>query len=384
MSGERDAGFARRRRERRLRSWLRHERMTVAAELSEALHHNRDGGARAVRWPTGTEVGQLSRRGGVGERDARSPAGTDHSTSRGSAGASCGGCRAAGVDCGTLPGRRWADPDRAGLGWQGGRGGGTPLPSPFFLSQSLLAEQEAKEAEELEANLAAWQQQLLEEVERLRTSPTRGARGSPVEAAAAWWSLAKLATRKKKSKRRRKKKLPRGGSRLRMVLLREKSSSHYLVRQWYLFCVSLREVLLLVARGHYFYGPLHLAAFSSARRPQSTKSGIFWDIPSRNVLTFSAFWFDCGYILRKFTEAFGSFHAGSHLPSPMRWLPRSSSTTVVWLGFAGDDAFCAVLPFIVLGPERFGILAGMTLRGTVASRSTGKLVEQGDDATIFP
>ena len=43
MSGERDAGSARRRRERRLRSWLRHERMTVAAELSAALHHSRDG-----------------------------------------------------------------------------------------------------------------------------------------------------------------------------------------------------------------------------------------------------------------------------------------------------------------------------------------------------
>ena len=36
-------GAARRRRERRLRSWLRHERLTVAAELSAALHHSRDG-----------------------------------------------------------------------------------------------------------------------------------------------------------------------------------------------------------------------------------------------------------------------------------------------------------------------------------------------------
>ena len=38
------AGAAKRRRERRLRSWLRHERMTVAAELSAALHHSRGGG----------------------------------------------------------------------------------------------------------------------------------------------------------------------------------------------------------------------------------------------------------------------------------------------------------------------------------------------------
>ena len=40
---ERVTCSARRRRERRLRSWLRHERMTVADELSAALHHSRDG-----------------------------------------------------------------------------------------------------------------------------------------------------------------------------------------------------------------------------------------------------------------------------------------------------------------------------------------------------
>ena len=33
-------GSARRRKERRLRSWWRHERMTVAAELAVALHRN--------------------------------------------------------------------------------------------------------------------------------------------------------------------------------------------------------------------------------------------------------------------------------------------------------------------------------------------------------
>ena len=36
-----DVGSARRRRERRLRSLWRHERMTVAAELAVALHHSR-------------------------------------------------------------------------------------------------------------------------------------------------------------------------------------------------------------------------------------------------------------------------------------------------------------------------------------------------------
>ena len=35
---------AMRRRQRRLRSWLRHERQTVAMELAAALHHSRDVG----------------------------------------------------------------------------------------------------------------------------------------------------------------------------------------------------------------------------------------------------------------------------------------------------------------------------------------------------
>ena len=43
MDAERVTGAAKRRRQRRFSSWLRHERMTVAAE-SAALHHSRDGG----------------------------------------------------------------------------------------------------------------------------------------------------------------------------------------------------------------------------------------------------------------------------------------------------------------------------------------------------
>ena len=42
---ERDVGSARRRRERWLRSWLRHERMTVRMELAAALHHSSFRGA---------------------------------------------------------------------------------------------------------------------------------------------------------------------------------------------------------------------------------------------------------------------------------------------------------------------------------------------------
>ena len=41
MDGARVAGAAMRRRERRLRSWAKHERMTVAMVLAENLHHSR-------------------------------------------------------------------------------------------------------------------------------------------------------------------------------------------------------------------------------------------------------------------------------------------------------------------------------------------------------
>ena len=40
MADHAGAGFARRRRERRLRSWWRHERMSIACALAEALHHS--------------------------------------------------------------------------------------------------------------------------------------------------------------------------------------------------------------------------------------------------------------------------------------------------------------------------------------------------------
>ena len=41
MDGARVAGAAMRRRERRLRSWAKHEWMTVAMALAENLHHSR-------------------------------------------------------------------------------------------------------------------------------------------------------------------------------------------------------------------------------------------------------------------------------------------------------------------------------------------------------
>ena len=52
LSEQPGSGAAQRRRQRRLRSWLRHERMTVAMALAERTHHSSRGQtiARAGVW----------------------------------------------------------------------------------------------------------------------------------------------------------------------------------------------------------------------------------------------------------------------------------------------------------------------------------------------
>ena len=49
LHGEHAAGAAMRRRQRRLRSWLRHERMTVAMTLAEMTHHAAPRGPKMAR-----------------------------------------------------------------------------------------------------------------------------------------------------------------------------------------------------------------------------------------------------------------------------------------------------------------------------------------------
>ena len=56
---------AKRRRERRLRSMLRHERQTVAMELAAALHHSRDGGRETYYGLRAPETASSGGRPGV-------------------------------------------------------------------------------------------------------------------------------------------------------------------------------------------------------------------------------------------------------------------------------------------------------------------------------
>ena len=67
LMAERDVGSARRRRERRLRSWPQHERMTVRMELAAALHHSsfRGAGPETPRRSKEPEDGQLQGGHGV-------------------------------------------------------------------------------------------------------------------------------------------------------------------------------------------------------------------------------------------------------------------------------------------------------------------------------
>ena len=55
LHGEFAVGAAMRRRQRRLRSWLRHERMTVAMTLAELTHHTAPRGLKMARVGEGVE-----------------------------------------------------------------------------------------------------------------------------------------------------------------------------------------------------------------------------------------------------------------------------------------------------------------------------------------
>ena len=69
--------------------------------------------------------------------------------------------------------------------------------SPFLLSQTVLAEKEAKEEEELVADWASKEQRLLVGVKSFARSWDRSSPLSNIEAAAATWCSAKTALTKK-------------------------------------------------------------------------------------------------------------------------------------------------------------------------------------------
>ena len=131
MDVDRATGAGKRRRERRLRSWWRHEAQSVQAAVVSAMHHSRDVGPaknvapqkfRSCSSSRSSETEEDHRGGGGRARDALWPTGTDAPASGVAAGASC---RAAALvhlgSGGSLPG--WSGCAVAGHAVSGGCGG---------------------------------------------------------------------------------------------------------------------------------------------------------------------------------------------------------------------------------------------------------------------
>ena len=171
------ATAAARRRQRRLRSWLKHERQTVAMELAAALHHSRDGERvtnYGLRAPKTASSGQR-------------PSVLTEPEPQG---------RAVTVGC---PG---AVPVCAGLIRQGGRGGGLLL-TAAALRQRKEEERQKELEEREEAQKRTDEEQSLLAVPRALRTPEQKRRIDEICAESLASRSSQLARRK------RKKKLPR-------------------------------------------------------------------------------------------------------------------------------------------------------------------------------
>ena len=211
MDAERASGAAKRRRERRLRSWLRHERMTVAAELSAA-----DGvqvspvGLRAQK----TDSSWSGRRPGVPEDPGPPQLGVE----------------------------RAACPRSTGL---------PPLPDlcggevhdatlvKFLLRQTLLQRKKEEEDEEKE-------QFLEQSTQGLRMLSKTPLAGRSLQQTNRMMELLKLrdaassSSSKRKRKKRRKKKTPRASSHPSL------RRAHRRQRQWLCWLVLLVTIHLML------------------------------------------------------------------------------------------------------------------------------------------
>ena len=197
---------ARRRRERRQHSWWRHEQLSVAAALGAARDH---GAGRVVEevvtWQDGSE--------GVVHEVYDAPRGPKPPLR---------GMRPAPLSEVAGPQGRWVVPACPC--------GGVPALVPvvmvqeavhgdatvsYLLLQALLAEQEAKEVEELEAKLTRTEQRLMTLSGELREHAEVRDRLSRLEMAVVTWVMTKTEVVKKKGenrKKRTKRKPPKASS----------------------------------------------------------------------------------------------------------------------------------------------------------------------------
>ena len=175
MDGERDcsgAGSARRRRERRQHSWLRHEQLSVKMALSAALHHSRGVGPELHESPTGDRrrTGQWRRR----SASCTTPLRDRSDLLRG-----CGQHL-----CLRLPGRRRQS---RSVTWAAGAPSLTVVPVSddriddaalqFLLQQSLLARAEEEEKAREEAEVKVMEEKVDKMMEQLAEKVPGRSRG---------------------------------------------------------------------------------------------------------------------------------------------------------------------------------------------------------------
>ena len=202
-------GAARRRRERRLRAWLRHERQSVAAAVAEALHHSAGPREKVVE-RRGRQEGEVHEthnalRSQTTPLPGKRPAPLSEVT--GPQAAVTDGYVAAGVPLLGVP--SLADSSAEAID-------GSTL--SFLLQRALEVKRkeeeeavEAAELVELEEKLAAAEERLLAMLRRdreegTRITPQTWSSLSRVEQFAVHWFVAKEKVGKKREKRKKKKR----------------------------------------------------------------------------------------------------------------------------------------------------------------------------------
>ena len=340
------SGAARRRRERRLRAWLRHERQSVAAALAEALHHSSG--------PKKKVVERRERQEGRGT----TACGHRRHLSRGRGQHHClwllGAPRQPDSVVPSVVPPALASPAAETVD--------AAAPS-FLLAQTLAAQQqeevEAKEqaaVAELEAQVAAAEDRLLVQLQREREEGTRVTRQtlstlSRVEQLAVQWFLARDSVEKMKGKWKKKK--TEEAEEYSMWFFWEMTSGYVVFgASWFV--------------SGYMHGvrPLYLAV-CSVLLPEECVRGFFWETTSGGFPFSSLVGATVDTCSFQFTEAFvlsSCVRFSSCSPVlclPRRVQPRSCRQRhwYAWTGFAGVDALRAVFPSFVsvhsalLGPE---------------------------------
>ena len=208
VDGERTSAW--RRRQRRLRSWLRHERQTVAMELAATLHHSRDVG-----------LGRTPAYGHRRRRAARRPAGTGAPTSRDAPWYPAGARGVGASSDGRLRGCRWCSSPRLAASLAGVDA--IDDTSVFFLLEMAL-----KTPEEVERMRRVERRRLVKENEEKEQEEKREKERHKAEVeetiarlSAEFWRERSQASSssQKRRKKRKKKMLPRGGSSCGRVLV---------------------------------------------------------------------------------------------------------------------------------------------------------------------